>query len=154
MTGEGDILSRGAKLHPDTDLMDEIPRSGANDMSAQNAIGFGINDQFDKSLRGQGGLGAAIAHELEFAGFVFAALGLELVLSLTDIGNLGGGIDDAWDDIVIHMSGLAGDHFDGGHAFVFGFVRQHRAGDTIANGINPFDIGLPMRIGFDLPARR
>ena len=47
------------------------------------------------------------------------------------------------------MAGFAGDDFDAGHSFVFSFVRQHRPGDHIANGVNPLDICAEMFVHFD-----
>ncbi len=52
------------------------------------------------------------------------------------------------------MARLASEAFSHRHAFIFGFVRQHRAVDHVANGINALDIGTPMTVSHDLPAIR
>ncbi len=44
------------------------------------------------------------------------------------------------------MAGLAGDDFGGRDAFVFGLVRQHRARDDVADGVDAGDIGAEMLV--------
>ena len=121
-------------------------------MRAQNAVSLCIRKDFDKPICREIRLGATIAHETEFANLVGTAFGLELFFGLADIRHFGGGVDHAWNDRVIDVTMFARDDFGGGHAFVFGFVRQHRTFDCVTNRIDARDIGLPMRVGFDLTA--
>ena len=69
---------------------------------------------------------------------------LQLLLGLADRGDFRAGIDDAGNDVVIHMPRLAGQHFGQRHAFILGLVRQHRAADDIADGIDAGHIGFEM----------
>ena len=58
-------------------------------------------------------------------------------------------VDDAGDDIVVHVAGFARDQFDAGDAFLLGFVRQHRARDDVADRVNAGDVGAEHLIHFD-----
>ncbi len=50
------------------------------------------------------------------------------------------------------MAGLAGEDFGDRDAFVLGLVRQHRAGDDVADGVDAGDVGLEMVIDDDAAA--
>ena len=54
------------------------------------------------------GLGARVGGEGELADLVLDALGLELLLGLADPGDLGVGVDDRGDDVVVHVAGAGG----------------------------------------------
>ena len=152
VAGEGHVLGSGAEFHGDADLVDEIARHGPDDMRAKDAIGFLVDEEFDEPVGGEVGLGPAIAHEGELAGLVGAALFLELLLGLADGGDLGVGVDHAGDDAVIHVTVLARDDASGGHALVLGLVGQHGTRDTVADGVDALDVGLPVVVGLDLAA--
>ena len=62
------------------------------------------------------------------------------------------GVDDVGDDVVVHVAGLAGDDLGDGDAFVLGLVRQHRAGDHVADGVDAGDVGREMRVDDDAAA--
>ena len=47
------------------------------------------------------------------------------------------------------MAGFARDQFDAGDAFLLGFVREHRAGDHIADRVEAGDIGAKSFVDFD-----
>ena len=77
----------------------------------------------------------------KFADVVGDAGGFQLFLGFADRGDFRIGVDDVRDHVVIHMAGLAGEDFGDRDAFVLGLVRQHRAGDDVADGIDAGDIG-------------
>ena len=52
---------------------------------------------------------------------------LGLLLGQADAGDLGHGVDDRRDDVVVHDAGLAGDILGDRNAFVLGLVGEHRA---------------------------
>ena len=58
------------------------------------------------------------------------------------------GVDDAGDNIVVHVTGFPGDHFDAGDAFFLGLVRQHRARDDVADRVDAFDVRAEMLVHF------
>ena len=47
------------------------------------------------------------------------------------------GIDDGWDDVVVDVPRLAGDHLHDGDALLLRLVRQHRALHDVADGKHP-----------------
>ena len=47
------------------------------------------------------------------------------------------------------MTGLPGNNFGAGNSFVFGFVREHRAGDHVADRVNAFDIRAKVIVDLD-----
>ena len=51
------------------------------------------------------------------------------------------------------MAGLAREDFGGRNAFILGLVRQHRAFDRVADGIDALHIGGEMAVGLHPPAR-
>ena len=71
-------------------------------------------------------LGPAVGGEGELADLVGHARGLQLLLGLTHPGHFRVGVDHAGDDAVVHVTGLARNQLDAGHALVLGLVRQHR----------------------------
>ena len=64
-------------------------------------------------------------------------------------GDLGEGVDHVGDHVVVHVAGLAGQDLGRRHALVLGLVRQHRAGDHVADGVDAGHVGLVVRIDDD-----
>ena len=62
------------------------------------------------------------------------------------------GVDHAGNDAIVHVAVLTGDHFGGGHAFVFGLVGQHGAFDHITDSVDAGHRGAPLRVYRDLAA--
>ena len=124
----------------------------ANDVDAQHLVGRGIGEDFHKAIGVLHGAGAAVGGEGEFAGLVGDACRFQLFLGLADRGDFRRGVDNAGNDIKIHMAMLASHDFGNGNAFVFRLVRKHRALDHIANGIDAGDRCLPMAIHFNAAA--
>ena len=49
------------------------------------------------------------------------------------------------------MPGLARDDLRAGHALLLGFVREHRARDDVADGVDAWQIRAEMRVDLDAP---
>ena len=77
---------------------------------------------------------------------------LRRFLGQADAGDLGHGVDHARDDIVVHDAGQAGDILGDRDALVLGLVREHRAGDDVADRPDAGDLGREVVIGLDLAA--
>ena len=118
-------------------------------MDAEHTVGFGIGDDLYKAVCVAVGLGAAVGHHREFADLDLA-LCLCLFLGQADAGDFRIGVDDAGNDVMVHNAGKARDEFGGGNALVFRLVREHRAGDDVANGVDAGDAGLEIMADFDL----
>ena len=78
--------------------------------------------------------------------------GFELLFRLADGGNFRERIDDVRNDVVVHVSGLAGDDLGDSDAFILRLVGEHRAGDHVADGVDAWDIGGVMPIDADAAA--
>ena len=51
-------------------------------------------------------------------------------------GDLGRGVDDAGDRVVVDVAVAAGERLDAGDALLLGLVREHRAPDHVADGVD------------------
>ena len=77
---------------------------------------------------------------------------LRLLLGDADAGRLGRGVDDAGNDVVIHVARLARDALRDGDAFLVRLVREHRPVDDVADGIDARHAGLPVIVDRDAAA--
>ena len=50
VASERNVFGRGTKLHRNTYFVDHFTGTRAEDMAAKDAVGFCINDQFDKAI--------------------------------------------------------------------------------------------------------
>ena len=71
-------------------------------------------------------------------------LGLGFRLQHADARDFGVGVNDTGDDIVIHVTSLAGDDLRRRHAFFFGLVGKHRTRDDVTNGVNAWEVSAEM----------
>ena len=152
VAGAGEVFCRGAKLHRDADLVDQITGGGADDMRAQDTVCRLVGEDFYKSIAREIRLGTAVAHKAELADLIVTARVFQLFFGRADIGNLGVGVNHARDHIVVHMRFLPGKTLGAGHAFVLGLMGQHRAVNRIADGIDAVDVGLVVAVRLDLSA--
>ena len=92
---------------------------------------------------------AAVGAERKFADPHLEPFLFREVFRDADAGQFRIRVNDAGDDIVVHVPGFARDQFDAGDAFLLGFVRQHRARDDVADRVNAGDVGAEHLIHFD-----
>ncbi len=92
---------------------------------------------------------AAVGAERKFADPHLEPFLFREIFRHADTGQFRIGVNDAGNDIVVHVPGFARDQFDAGDAFLLGFVRQHRAGDDVADRVNAGDIGAEHLVHFD-----
>ena len=141
VAGAGEIFRRAAEFHQHRRLVDHLAGAEADDMHAEHAVGRLVGEDFHETVGVQHGAGAAVRREREFPDLVVDAGLLQLFLGLADRGDFGAGVDDARDDVVVHMAGLAGDDLGHRDALVLGLVREHRPGDHVADRIDARHIG-------------
>src|SRR5580693_10710135 len=149
VAGAGDVLGRGAEFHGDRRFADHIAGVGAENVHAEHAIGLGVGQDFHKAFGGQIHLGASIGGEGKFSDIVGNAGGLELLLGFADGSDFRIGINHIRNDVVVHMAGLAGENFGNRDAFFLGLMRQHRAGNGVADGIDAGNVGAEVRVNDD-----
>ena len=144
------ILRTSAVLHCKAGFGNQLASLVVDDVDTENLIGGGIDDDLDETSGALDGLGAGVGHEVELADLVLDAGGLDLVLCLADPGDLGGGVDDAGNDVVVDVAVLAGELLRDGDTFVLGLVGEHGAlVDDVADGVDAVNVGLPVVVDFD-----
>ena len=91
---------------------------------------------FDEAVGVAHRAGAAVGGERELADLVGDARGLQLFLGFADAGDFRAGVDDAGDDVVVHVARLAGEDFGERDAFVLGLVGEHRPAHDVADRVD------------------
>ena len=76
----------------------------------------------------------------------------QFLFGLADRSDFRTGVDDVWDHVVVHVPSLAGDDLGRCDTFFFRFVRKHRAGDGVADGVDARGVGAQMGIDDDAAA--
>ena len=84
--------------------------------------------------------------------FIVRAFGFELLFGFAYPGDFGVGVNHEGYAVEVDMRFLSGDALGHGHAFVAGFVRQHRAAHHVADGPNIGQIGAALAVHFDKAA--
>src|SRR6202035_6023692 len=100
----------------------------------------GVGQDVDETFGGEVHLGAGIGGEGKLSDVVADISGLELLLGFADRSDFRISVNHVRNDVVVHVSSLAGENFGDRDAFLLGLVRQHRAGDDIADGIDAGDV--------------
>ena len=127
MASQRDIFGRRTELHGHAVLTDHFTDARADQVHAEDLVRAFVGEDFGEAFGLMVDLGPAVGGEREFTDFIGAPFSLELLLGLADAGQLGPGVDDVGNQVVIDLAGLADDLFHAGHRFVFGLVRKHRA---------------------------
>src|SRR3954470_13198522 len=118
-------------------------------MRTDDSVCFRVGDKLDEARRIIGSKRPSVGRKRKLPNPDIHSLFFCEILRHTNSCDLRIGIDNSRDDVVVHMSGLAGDHLHAGDAFFFGFVRKHWAGDDIPDRINAFDVRPEMCVHFD-----
>ena len=147
VAGAGHIFGRGRELHGHAIFADHLADLRADHVDAEDLVGGGIGQHLHKALALMIDLGAAIGGEGELARLIGDASGLQLFLILADPGHFREGVDDAGDQIIVHVTGLARDQLDAGHAVILGLVGQHGAIGGVTDDPDTRGRGLEMVIG-------
>src|SRR5690606_18889620 len=105
-----------------------------------------VGENLHQTIRLQHRTGATVRAEGELADVVLDARLLQLFLGLTDGSDLGARVDDARNDVVVHMASLTGDDLGNGNAFFLSLVREHRAGNHVADGVDARHVSAQMSV--------
>ena len=73
-------------------------------MAAEDFVGRLVGQDFDEAVGVVDGLGARVGHEGEGADLVLGALGLQVLLGLANPGDLGVGVDNGGDAVVVDVN--------------------------------------------------
>mmetsp|Transcript_7269 Transcript_7269/g.26348 ORF Transcript_7269/g.26348 Transcript_7269/m.26348 type:complete len:435 (+) Transcript_7269:289-1593(+) len=113
-------------------------------MDSQDLVGLLVGKELDDPVGLVHGPRPRVGHHAELSGLVLDALALELHLRLTNPRDLGVGVHDAWDGVVVHVADLAGDVLHARDAVLLGLVREHGARDDVTNGVDGGNVGLEL----------
>src|SRR5690606_14669744 len=107
----------------------------------QDAIRLGIGQYLHAALAGADGPRTPVRFEREHTYLVLDAGLLELLFGLADTGNLGMGVDDIGNRVVVDMAVSGHDRFHTRDAFLLGLVRQHGAANDVTQRIDAIHVG-------------
>jgi len=116
---------------------------------AEDAISFGVGDELDHSFHVIDGKRAAVGAEGKFADAHIDPLLFCLIFSETDARELRICVNDPCNGFVVYVAGFARNDFCSCNPFILGFVRQHRSGDHVADGVNAFHVCAEMFVHFN-----
>src|SRR5271168_2009843 len=133
MTGSGDIFAVRMKFHGEAGFTDKFADLWANHMHAENAVIVGTRYDLYEAFAFMLQLGTAISREGKTSDFIWLTACLYLSLSLPDPSDFWTCIDDAWNDVVIDIASLTGQHLNACDTFIFGFVGKHGPMSDVAN---------------------
>src|SRR5215216_3195083 len=140
------VFGGTAKLHQNAGFMNHFAGFAADDVHAEHAVGLRICEDLHETVSGLVDLGAAVGGEREFARSVGDTRLLQLFLGLADRRHFRRGIHDAWNNIVVHVAGLARNDLGAGDALVLGLVRENRPRHHVTDRVDALHAGREMRV--------
>lgn len=109
-------------------------------MDTQDLVSLGVDQKFDKSIIIKHCDGPAVGLEREHALLLTDAILLQLLLGPADTGDLGLGLDDSRDDVVVNVPVSCGYEVHCGNTVFLCLMRQHWALDAVPNCLNVIDV--------------
>lgn len=152
VAGAGNILRAGTVLHGQDTLGNHLTGVGAHDVDAQNAVGLLVRDHLDHTLGIGVGASTGVGGEGEGTNVVSNARLLDLLLRLAAPGDLGVGVDDGGDDVVVDVTVTTVHVLDSGDTLLLGLVGQHGTVGDITDAANVGDRGAELRVDGDATA--
>src|SRR5205085_8114892 len=116
---------------------------------AQNFVAFSVGNELYHAFDIFIGKGAAISTKRKLPNSHLHPFFFRLIFGNADAGQLRVSVNDAWDRVVIYVAGFSGNDLNAGNAFILSLVREHRAGNDVANGVDSFDIRPKMLVDLD-----
>jgi hypothetical protein len=111
----------------------------------------GTGQHLDEAGRVAHAQRTAVGHERDLADLVGNAIGLELLLGLADPGDFRAGVEHPGNGVEVAVPGLAGHQLGNHDALFHRLVRQHRAGDDVADRPDTRQVGTAMAVDVDRP---
>src|SRR5438477_8019546 len=107
-------------------------------MHAEDAVRVSVREDFNFAFCLAESKRASIGSEGENSFSVRSFGLLKFIFGFADSRNLWLRVRDAWNGIIVHVAVTRNDLLDASDAFLLRFVRQHRAANHVADGINAF----------------
>src|SRR5829696_396201 len=149
VAGAREVLGRAAEFHQHRRFVDHLARFRPDDVHPEHPGGRRVGEDLHEAVGGVVDLGAAVRREGELADVVGDPRGLQLLLGPAYRGDFRVRVDDARDDLVVHVAGLAGEDLGDRDALVLRLVGEHGSGDDVADGVDARDVGGEMGVGLD-----
>lgn len=164
VAGSGNVLGTRAVFHSQDALSDHLAGVGAwksisdqclrhciacgltHDVHAENTVGLLLDEELNLALGVDVRLGTGVGREGELSDLVLHAGRLELLLGLTNPGNLGVCVDDRGDSLVVDVPVAGLDVFDGSNTLLLSLVREHGAEGHVADALDARDRGVELVI--------
>lgn len=146
------ILRAGTVLHGQDTLGNHLTGVRAHDVDTQNAVGLLVRDHLDHTLGISVGAGTGVGGEGEGTNVVGDARLLDLLLRLAAPGDLGVGVDNGGDDVVVDVAVTAVHVLNSSDTLLLGLVGQHGTVGDITNAANVGDGGAELRVDGDATA--
>src|SRR5206468_2072562 len=150
--GAGHVLGAGGELDRERSLGDQVRGARAQDVEADDAIAPRVGEHLHAALGLAEAAGAAVGHEGEGPHPHLEPAARGVLLGEPDARQLGPGVDDARDGVVVHVAGEAGHQLDRGDAFLLGLVREHGPPDRVADRVHARHAGLEALVHRDAAA--
>jgi hypothetical protein len=150
--GSGNILGRSTVLECQNTLGNHLTGVGADNVDTENAVGLGISEELDHTVRVGVGLCSRVGREGEGTDLVLDTGLLELGLVLADPGNLGVCVHDRGDGAVVDVAVVLCDELDDGDGLLFGLVGEHGTECDVSNDTDVGDLGAVLLVDDDAAA--
>ena len=152
VAGAGNVLGRSTVLEGEGSLSNHLTGVGADDVNTKKTVGLGVGDHLDHTLSVEVGLGAGVGAEGECTDLVGDTGLLELLLGLTNPGNLREGVHDGGNAAIVDVAVTLLDVLDGSNGLLLSLVGKHGAEGDITNATNVGDLGAVLGVDDDAAA--
>jgi len=135
----GDIFRACSVFHSQDGFRDHLTSIGTNDMHAENPVGLLLSKELDEAFGIKVRLCSGVSSEGEFADVVLYTSSLEILLGLSYPSNLGVGVDDGRNAILVDVAVTRLEVLDGSDTFLLSLVRQHGSKGHVTDTLDVFD---------------
>ena len=115
-------------------------------MYTKDSVGLFLRKELDKALAVKVRLGSGVGSEGEFSNIVLNTGGLEVLLSLSYPGNLGMGVDDRRNAVVVDVTVSRLEVFNSSDTLLLSLVREHGSKGHITDTFDVLDRGAELVI--------
>ena len=114
MASAGNVFGACTILNGKDSLGDHLTSVGADDVHAEDLVSLLLGEELDEAVGVEVGLGTRVGDEAELADVVLDTSGLEVLLSLTNPGDLRVSVDNRGNGGVVDVAVTVLDKLDSG----------------------------------------
>lgn len=120
-----------------------------NDVYTENSVRLLLGEELDKAFGVEVRLCSGVGSKGEFSNIVLNTGGLEVLLGLSYPGNLGVGIDDGRNAVVVDVAVSRFEEFDSSNTFLLSLVGKHGSKCHVTDTLDVLDRGAELIIDDD-----